>query len=98
MQVENVLGNRLRLKILKTLNQMGELNVSEIARRVGANHKTTMKHLKILEDEGVLYCKRFGRIRLYRFAVNSAKARAVQSLIENWEKTEKISKSLQNYY
>ncbi|MEM1563674.1 MAG: winged helix-turn-helix domain-containing protein [Candidatus Bathyarchaeia archaeon] len=91
MQIEEVLGNKLRIKILRILNQMGELNVSEIARRIGANHKTTIKHLKILEDEGVLHHKRFGRIRLYRFNMSSAKAMAIQSLIENWEKTEKRS-------
>ena len=88
MQIEEVLGNKLRIKILKILNQMGELNVSEIARRIGANHKTTMRHLKILEEEGILQHKMFGRIHLYRFNVNSAKARALQGLIENWEKTE----------
>jgi predicted transcriptional regulator len=88
MQIEEVLGNKLRIKILKVLNQMGELNVSEIARRIGANHKTTMRHLKLLEEEGILQHKIFGRIHLYRFNVNSAKARALQSLIENWDKTE----------
>jgi len=88
MQIEEVLGNKLRIKILKILNQMGELNVSEIARKIGANHKTTMKHLNILEDEGVLQHKMFGRIHLYRLNINSAKARALQSLIENWDKAE----------
>lgn len=91
MQIEEVLGNKLRIKILRILNHMGELNVSEIARRIGANHKTTLKHLKILEDEGILHHKRFGRIRLYRFNMGSAKATAIQSLIENWEKIEKRS-------
>jgi Mn-dependent DtxR family transcriptional regulator len=62
-----------------------ELNVSEIARRLGANHKTTMKHLKILEDAGFLQHKKFGRIHLYRFNEESARARAVRRLIEAWE-------------
>ncbi|MEM3617062.1 MAG: winged helix-turn-helix domain-containing protein [Candidatus Bathyarchaeia archaeon] len=97
MQIEEVLGNRLRIKILKILNQMGELNVSEIARRIGANYKTTMEHLKILEDEGILKHKRFGRIHLYRLDVNSAKAKAVQNLIESWEKTKKRSPTFQNH-
>ncbi|MEM3566543.1 MAG: winged helix-turn-helix domain-containing protein [Candidatus Bathyarchaeia archaeon] len=97
MQIEDVLGNRLRIKILKILNLMGELNVSEVARRIGANYKTTMEHLKILEDEGILRHKRFGRIRLYRFDTNSAKARAIQSLIESWEKNEKADKAFQNH-
>lgn len=88
MQIEMVLGNKLRLKILKNLSRMRELNVTEIARRLGTNHKTTMKHLKILEDEGILQHKRFGRIHLYRFNENSAKAKAIQTLLETWENAE----------
>jgi predicted transcriptional regulator len=90
MQIETVLGNKLRIKILKILSKIRELNVTEIARRLGANHKTTMKHLKILEDEGILQHKRFGRIRLYRFNENSVKAKAIQTLLETWENAENI--------
>ena len=90
MQIETVLGNKLRIKILKILFKIRELNVTDIARRLGANHKTTMKHLKILEDEGILQHKRFGRIRLYRFNENSAKAKAIQTLLETWENAENI--------
>jgi predicted transcriptional regulator len=89
MQIEEVLGNKLRLKILRILSQIMELNVSEIARRLGANHKTTMKHLKILEDAGFLQHKKFGRIHLYRFNEESARARAVRRLIEAWENMKK---------
>lgn len=88
MQIETVLGNKLRIKILKILSKIRELNVTEIARRLGVNHKTTMKHLKILEDEGILQHKRFGRIHLYRFNENSVKAKAIQTLLETWENAE----------
>lgn len=87
MDVEYVFSSRLRIKILKILVQMGELNVSEIARRLGVNYNTTNAHLKILEDEGILQHKVFGRIRLYRINEHSRKARAVQNLIEVWEQT-----------
>ena len=89
MDVEDVFSSKLRMKILKILVQMGELNVSEIARRLGVNYVTTSKHLRILEDEGILRQKLFGRIRLYRFNENSPKARAVQNLVEVWERTNK---------
>jgi len=89
MQIEEVLGNRLRLKILRILSQIGELNVSEIARRLSANYKTTMKHLKILEDAGILQHKKFGRIHLYRFDEKSPRAMAIKRLIEEWESMEK---------
>jgi predicted transcriptional regulator len=89
MQIEEVLGSKARLKILKILFQVGELNISEIARRLRANHKTTVTHLKILENEGILQHKTFGRVHIYRFNESSRKARAVKNFIETWETTEK---------
>jgi len=88
MNVENVFSSTLRMKILKVLMYMSELNVSEIARRIGVNYNTVDKHLKILEDEGILQHKVFGRIHLYRFDEHSSKAKAVQNLIETWEKSD----------
>ncbi len=77
------------MKILRILFHFSELNVSEIARRLNVNYVTTNKHLKALEDEGILLHKMFGRIRLYRFNENSPKAKAVQKIIDTWEHANK---------
>jgi len=84
MDVEDVFSSRLRMKILKIMVNVGELNVSEIARRLKVNYMTTARHLKILEDEELLMHKVFGRIRLYRLNEHSLKAKAVQNLIDTW--------------
>ena len=84
MDIEDVFSSKVRMKILKILMQASELNVSEIARRLGANYNATMKHLKILESEGILQRKIFGRINLYRFNEHSQKAVIIQKLIESW--------------
>jgi DNA-binding transcriptional ArsR family regulator len=84
MDVEQVFSSRLRMKILKVLVQIGEANVSEIARRSGVNYQSAMMHLQVLEDEGIIQHKMFGRIRLYRLNEHSPKAKAVQNLIEVW--------------
>jgi len=89
MNVEDVFSSRLRMKILKILYAVGELNVSDFARRLKVNYASTSKHLKILEEEGILQHKMFGRICLYRYNEQSAKAKAVQTLIEVWEKQNK---------
>jgi len=88
MNVEDVFSSRLRMKILRILAQVGELNGSEIARRLNANYVTTNKHLKALEEESILSHKVFGRIHLYRFNERSPKAKAVQALIEAWESSD----------
>ena len=77
------------MKILKLIEQLGELNVSDIARRIGVNFATTSRHLKVLEDEGVLQQRTYGRIRMYRFNQASQKAKAVQNLIAAWEQEKK---------
>jgi DNA-binding transcriptional ArsR family regulator len=85
MDVEEVFSSKLRMRILKVLAQVGEVNVSEIARRIGVNYQSASKHLQVLEDEGIIQHKMFGRIRLYRLNEHSPKAKAVQNLIEVWK-------------
>ena len=89
MDLEDMFSSRLRMKILKLLDKMHELNVSEIAHRLGVNYTVAMKHLRVLEEEGVLQHKMFGRIRLYKLNENSPKTKAIQNLIEAWEHANK---------
>lgn len=89
VEIEEVFSSRPRMKILKLIARLGELNVSDVARRIGVNFTTTSRHLKVLEDEGILQQRVYGRIRMYRFNQASAKARVVQNLIETWEEQNK---------
>jgi len=89
MQIEEVFCSKIRMKILKLIERLGELNVSEIARRLSINYETTSRHLRILEEESIIQHKVFGRIRLYRFNERSPKAKAVQNLIGTWEQANK---------
>ncbi len=85
MELEQVFSSKPRMKILKLIDKLGQLNVSDIARRIKMNYSATDAHLKLLESEGILQQRVYGRIRLYRFNEGSAKAKAVQNLIEVWE-------------
>ena len=77
------------MKILKLLARLGTLNVSDIAKRIGLNYSATNNHLRLLEAEGILVQRVYGRIRMYRYNDASAKAKAVQGLIETWEQANK---------
>jgi DNA-binding transcriptional ArsR family regulator len=85
MEIEEVFSSKPRMKILKIIARLGALNVSDIARRINLNYSTTNQHLNLLENEGVLKQKVYGRIRMYQFSTVSPRARAVQNLIEIWE-------------
>ncbi len=85
MDIEEFFCSKIRIKMLKLFLQLGELNVSDVARRLGINYKTTDKHLKILEKEGILRHTTFGRIRLYRIDERSPKVKVLKNLVEVWE-------------
>ena len=85
MELEEVFSSKPRMKILRLIARLGALNVSDIARRINLNYTTTNQHLKLLEAEGILKQRVYGRIRMYRFNDGTSKAVAVQKLIETWE-------------
>ena len=90
MKIEEVFCSKLRMKIVKMLERLGELNISEIARRLGVNYETAFRHLNLLEGEGVLSHKNYGRIRLYRMNEKSPKTKALENLLTVWEQGENL--------
>jgi DNA-binding transcriptional ArsR family regulator len=66
------------------LFNLRQLNISDLARRLGTNYSTTLRHLTLLKKEGVVAERRSGRKRFFRFTA-TLKARAVLKLLEAWE-------------
>jgi len=85
MELEDVFSSKLRMKILRLIFELGSLNVSDIARRLNTNFTSSAEHLKLLAAEDILEERLYGRVRMYRFKEGSAKALAVQKLIEAWQ-------------
>ncbi|MCK4223521.1 winged helix-turn-helix transcriptional regulator [Candidatus Bathyarchaeota archaeon] len=85
MMIEEVFSSRGRVRILRILSEIGELNISELARRAGLNYATAKVHLQILEKAGLITHKSFGRIRIFRFNEDDRKASAIKNLMEAWE-------------
>ena len=87
MSIEEVFSSKGRVKILRILSEIGELNISEIARRAGLNYATTNQHLQVLENNKLVCHKTFGRIRIFRYTEENPRARMIRQLIEFWEET-----------
>jgi DNA-binding transcriptional ArsR family regulator len=85
VELEEIFSSKPRMKILKLIYRLGQLNISDIARRIKMNYRATAEHLKILTAEGILSEREYGRVHMYRFS-DSEKAKAVTILIETWEK------------
>jgi DNA-binding transcriptional ArsR family regulator len=84
MEFEEVFSSKPRMKILVLIYQLCSLNVTDISRRIGLNYVATDRHLKILEEEGLVEAHTYGRVRMFRFKEGSPKAKAVQNLLEVW--------------
>jgi predicted transcriptional regulator len=42
--LEDVFCSKIRMRILKLLFNLGQLNTSDLAHRLGANYATTLRH------------------------------------------------------
>jgi len=63
---ERLFGSKGRVRILKVLTEAGELNHSQICRRVGMNYQAVNDHLEILMELGVVRERRYGLIRMFQ--------------------------------
>jgi len=83
--LEDILSSKGRVRILKILVGIGELNISEIARRAALNYTTTNQHLNALVEAGLIQEKNFGKIRIFRFREENQRAQAIKQLVNFWE-------------
>ena len=60
------LAHPARRQILMTVHLRGKASAGEIAERFAHAWPTTTRHLRVLEDAGLLSQERCGRARLYR--------------------------------
>jgi DNA-binding transcriptional ArsR family regulator len=83
MNIEDVFCSKTRMKILNLLFKLKQLNTSDLARKLGANYQTTLRHLTLLEKEGVVKQRLSGKTRFFRLS-NTIKAQAIVKLLEEW--------------
>ena len=83
--IEDLLGSRARVKILKILAENNELNISSIIKKTNLNHKNVLNHLNYLKSLNLVQEKNFGRIRIFRYKIENIKAKSFKKFINIWE-------------
>ncbi|MFX1418495.1 MAG: winged helix-turn-helix domain-containing protein [Promethearchaeota archaeon] len=83
--IEDLLGSRARVKILKTLARFEELTISLIIKKTRLNYSCVLKHLNFLNKNNLIQEKKFGRIKIFRYKSENMKARSLKNFIEIWE-------------
>ena len=77
----NALGDQTRRKMLMMLSR-GSLNVSELGEPFATTKQAISKHLKVLEDAGLISKQKDGRIQHCNF--NPSALKDVQKIIDQY--------------
>ncbi|MFX0106193.1 MAG: winged helix-turn-helix domain-containing protein [Candidatus Hodarchaeota archaeon] len=83
--IEDLLGSRARIKILKTLAINEELTISLIISKTKLNYSCVIKHINYLKTINLIQEKKFGRIKIFRFKLENMRARSFKNFLEIWE-------------
>ena len=83
----SALAHPLRRKVLLVLHYRGgEMSAGEIAARFDCSWPTTSRHLRLLEQSGLVVVEQQGRQRIYRL-----ERELLQNTVGNWLKWFKTS-------
>ncbi|MFW9864903.1 MAG: ArsR/SmtB family transcription factor [Candidatus Thorarchaeota archaeon] len=83
--IENLLGSKARVKILKVLALNKELTISLIINKTKLNYSNVAKHLNYLKNLNLIQEKKFGRIKIFRYKEENIKAYSFKKFIDIWE-------------
>ncbi|MFW9819728.1 MAG: winged helix-turn-helix domain-containing protein [Candidatus Thorarchaeota archaeon] len=83
--IEDLLGSRARVKIIKSLAKYDELTISLIIKKTKLNYTCVLKHLNFLKLHNIIQEKKFGRIKIFRYKSENMKARSLRNFIKIWE-------------
>jgi len=87
LSLEEILGSKVRIRILKTLFKLGEANITRIARETNTHFSLVEKHLQKLKEIGIVEEKRIGRTRLFGLNYGNPKVHLLIELIRSVEGT-----------
>ncbi len=85
LKIENLLGSRARVKILKVLALNQELSITQIIKFTKLNHASVKCHLDYLKSYKLIQEKIFGRIKIYRYKFENIRAKSLKTFIDIWE-------------
>ena len=66
--IEEALGSRGRIRILRVLARKGQVNMSRLARESGLSYESTKSHVDRLRELGLVEVRRVGRVVLIRIS------------------------------
>lgn len=72
------------MRLLLLLAQHDELNITSLSKNTGINHSKMSEHITEMVELGVLQEKRFGRIRIISYNMESEGGRRLKEFLKEW--------------
>ena len=85
ISLEEILGARNKIRMLKLFIKKDLLTFSELRRSVKLNYNTLKMYLKKLIKAGIIKEHEISRFKIYELNRNDPKVRLLVSLFEIWE-------------
>jgi len=80
--IESIFSSKIRIRILRILIKVREINITRLARDLGINYKVAVYHVEALRNMGLVEEKRFGRIRIVRLIENNPKVHTLERIFK----------------
>lgn len=76
-----ILGDWNRYRMMKTLLEVKEICVGDLAKIIGISMSATSQHLRILEMSGLVESERMGQVICYKPLLSHSKVKSLIKLI-----------------
>jgi len=88
--LDRVLSSSGRIRILTLLSDVGELHLTEIAKRTEQSYSATERHLDDLSEAGIVEERDYGRVRVFKLNQANEYAKLLQELILKWNRNREL--------
>ncbi len=85
LSLGQILTSSGRIRILTLLSKVGELYLTEIAKRTGQSYSSTERHLEDLARASVVEEHDYGRVRMFKLKVEIPKVKMLRDLVLAWD-------------
>ena len=88
--LDRILSSSGRIRILTLLSEVGELHLTEIAKRTEQSYSATERHLGDLSKAEIVEERDYGRVRIFKLNQGNDRAKLLQELILKWNHNQEL--------
>ncbi len=84
IMLEDILGSKNKIKILRILINHEVVSFSELRKRIGLNHSILKAYLKIFAKAGIVKEYEVSRFKIYRLRREDPRVKCIIKLFKIW--------------